>query len=125
MWRRPLVPASIRACTLNVDQGRLPDSRAGDSLPTGRALPFDERAQRDESACARRLIQRLHDPHVLEPFLAGRLRLAVLDDAVGELQQLRSKLITLDGLFPLGAAIEGQRVLESFRVLVRRVGVEV
>src|SRR3990170_3366006 len=46
-------------------------------------------------------VERLDDPHVLQPFLAGRLGLPVLQDAVGEVQQLRRELVPLPDPLPI------------------------
>src|SRR5579864_6575510 len=77
------------------DQLRRRDPRLRDALALGRAALALRQVERYPLPAENRLVERLDDVHIDEPFLAGRFRLAVVKDAVGEVEQLRRKLITL------------------------------
>src|SRR5262249_20894661 len=72
-----------------------------DPLTAGWPMGLRERANGDGSARPCRFVERLHDPHVLQALVARGFRLAILQDAVGEVQPLRGELIVHCSLLQL------------------------
>src|SRR5690606_7816170 len=94
----------------DVDQCRLPDRRLPDLLFQRGPPVLVERAQRHRAATVRRRVERADDPDVSQPLEAGRLRIHPGHDAVGEVDQLRRKLVPPgEGAGP-GTAANGELV---------------
>src|SRR6188508_59530 len=100
----------IRACALCLYQRRLLDTRPRDSLLSCRPLTVLEWRDRHRLSCFCRLVERLHNPHVLQSFLTRGLGLPVLEDAVGEVQQFGRELIPLPNALAGRLSVDRQRV---------------
>src|ERR1700716_4360059 len=86
---------SVATRALHLNQGGLPHTGTRHPLSRGWPPALVERPDSDGPAGSRRPIQRLNDPDVLESFLARWLGLCIVEDAIGEVQQFRRKLIAL------------------------------
>src|SRR6185503_3747023 len=78
--------ALVFACALNLDQLGLVDTGPGNALLSARSRATREWWDLHHFPRLCRLIQGLHDADVLQSFLARRLGLAILHDAVGEVE---------------------------------------
>src|SRR4051812_11865309 len=96
------------------------DRRAAGLLLPARSLPPLEKRKLDRRGPTRRLIKRPDNAHVGEPFLRAGLRIVTAQDAVGEIEQLRSELVALRKAALARLAAEGQAMLERHGVLERR-----
>ena len=105
-----------------MDYLRLLDRRPADLLLERRVLVPRVRRELDRTAAGDRLVERADDAHIGEAFLGGRLGIAVLQHAVGEVEELRGELVAL-GEAPLAheVALEAQPMLERSCVFVSRV----
>src|SRR5262245_46547140 len=108
--------AFVRA--LDVDQRGLADARPANALPSGWLFRRTISRKAHGPALLRGRVQRFDDAYVLQPFLAGRLRLAVAENAVGEVQQLRRELIALADALSRRLPSDRQVVPEPFGVEV-------
>src|SRR2546421_4845613 len=104
---------------LRVDHRGLLDRRTADLLLQARALAALVRAELDRLPAFHRLVQGADDADVGEAFLGRGLGIAVLQQAVGEVQKLGRELIALREA-PLAhhVAIERKTVLERLGILV-------
>ena len=79
-------------------------------------------AELDRTAQLERPVERADDAHVGEALFGGGLGIAVVEQAIGEVEQLRRELVAL-GEAPLAGqlAVERQPVLERPGVVVGRI----
>src|SRR5688572_20018261 len=90
---------SVDARALHLDERRHPHAGPADALPACRPLRAPERREPYRLAGSRRAIQGLDHADVLQPLVPRRFRLTIPLDAVGEVEQLRSKLVALAKAF--------------------------
>src|SRR4029450_1542979 len=107
---------SLFPCASHLDQRRLRDPRATDPLTLRRLLRRRIGRDLNDLAGFRRLVQRLDNTDVLEAFSSGGLRLALLPDAIREVQQLRRELVALADLPSRRPAAGGRGVFEGVGV---------
>ena len=113
---------SVFARALHFDEGWLGDSRPLDTLPAGGPFRLFKRRNVYGFACVGRLVKCLHDANVLLTFFAGWLRLAILPNAIREIEKLRRELVALADPLSLRLAVDRELVRQRFGVFVRRVG---
>src|SRR6185436_8279667 len=97
---------------------RLGNAWTGDTLPACRPPRFGERRDPNGPSPLRRFVERLHDPDVLQSFLARWFRLAVVLDAVGKVKQFRGELIVLANPFSDRLSVYCRDVLEPLGILI-------
>src|SRR5688572_25251890 len=102
-----------------MDHARLVDRWAANLLLQAGPLALFERRQLDRTAALRGAIQRADYAHVGQAFVRARLRVAVLQHAVGEIQQLGGELVALGEAPFARVAVDGEPVLERRGVFIR------
>src|SRR5687767_8175243 len=101
----------------SLDELDLADRRTDDALARlGSCLGWPLGNPHD-AACVGRFDERLDNGHILQTFESRGFRLAVAQDAIGEIQQLSSELIVLLSTHPGCALADGQCRAEGHRVL--------
>src|SRR5262249_3289582 len=100
---------SLVASALRLNYRRFGNAGPDDALAERRLLRGAVFRDRHGFPCPRRLVERLNDPNVLQPVCAGRLWLSILQNAIGEVQQLGRKLIALADANARRLAVDGQR----------------
>src|SRR5687768_11847015 len=78
------------------------------------------RRQRNRFATARRFEHRLDDPKIVDRFLRGGLRGAVLENAAGKIHQLRGELVALAETPITGLLVDGQVMLQPLGIVIGR-----
>src|SRR5678816_488725 len=74
----------LLAGTFHLDEARFSDSRATDRLRLGRPFFMWDRGNSHRPVSPCRFVQGFDDPYILQPFLTRWFRLAVFQDAIGE-----------------------------------------
>src|SRR5688572_10064593 len=108
-----LVSSLSFAGALDFHQARFADAGPRDALAPCRALRLVERRDLHGLPGLCRAVQRFDDTDILQALLTGRLRRAVLEDAIGEVQQLRRELVALADPLALRLAVHRQRVAKA------------
>src|SRR5688500_19122465 len=101
-----------------MDNVRLLDRWTSDFLLEAGPRALGEGLERHRPAGLGRAIERADHAHVGEALVAARLGRAVLQDAVGEVEEFRRELVALREAPLAHLAIDGQAVLERLRVVV-------
>src|SRR5262249_41743967 len=104
-----------------MDEPRRLDARTSQLLRDARALRALWQVEAHPSPGFDRCVNRKDNPHVCEAFLARGLRLAVLQDAVGEIDELGGELIALGEVLVAFATLRAECVGERLGELVRGV----
>src|SRR5947209_6633204 len=93
------------------------DRRPADLLLEARPLAPLERRKLDRRAATRGFVERPDNAHVGQSFFCAGLRVVTAQDAVGEIEQLRSELVALRKAALARLAAKGQAMLEGHGVL--------
>ena len=116
---------SVTTRALHFDEAWLLHARSSDALARGGPDMLLEERDLDRPSPSRRLVQGFDDAHVLQAFVPGRFGLGVVQDAVGEVQQLRRELVASPDALRSCLPVDRQLVLQPLGILVRRISVQV